>query len=89
MLSCHSFATPKHHGNATLLYTHIHISAEPITCAVQYISRLLDRFSSSIPVFLLDCFACEREDASFETVIEVGGEDNVFVLVAVGELCVC
>jgi len=67
-----------------LLYIYTHILAEPVARAVQYIRRLLDGFGCSIPVFLLDCFACEREDAGFEAVVKVGGEYDVFVLIAVG-----
>jgi len=86
MLCSQSFATPKHRGNATLLYIYTHILAEPIARTVQYISRLLDGFRCGIPVFLLDCFARKRKDASFEAVVQVWGEDDVFVLVAVGKL---
>jgi len=89
MICSRSFATPKHRGNATLLYIYTHILAEPVARAVQYISRLLDGFGCGIPVFLLDCFACEGEDTGFEAVVEVGGEDDVFVLIAVGKLSVC
>jgi hypothetical protein len=71
------------------MHTHIHVSAKSIARAVQYIGSLFDSFGSGIPVFLLDCFASEGEDTSFKTVVEIGSEDDVLVLVAVGKLCVC
>jgi hypothetical protein len=81
--------TPRKCNFAVHIYKHTHTSTQPIARAIQYISRLLDSFCGGTPVFLLDCFACEREDAGFEAVVEAGGEDDVFVLVAVGELFVC
>ena len=74
-----------------LCYTHMYITlvTKSFARAGKYISRLFDSFSSGIPVFLLDCFACEGEDTGFEAVVEVGGEDDVFVLIAVGKLSVC
>jgi hypothetical protein len=70
------------------VHIHTNISAEPFARAIQYISRLFDGFGCRVPIFLLNGFACEREDAGFEAVVKIGGEDGVFVLVAVGKLFV-
>lgn len=88
MQCCHSFVTPKTPRKCNSAIHKYTFSAEPVARAVQYISRLFDRFGSGVPVFLLDCLACKREDAGFQAVVKIGCEDDVFVLVAVGELCV-